>query len=137
MPITSFLPCCSHKAKLAKVLAGAVKSIITSNCSTACSRLSTKTIPCLPIPHSSPISTPTNEDSGRSEPAPNSESGFWCVAFTRLRPIRPAAPAIAILTILLSPFSTALRQFQFVDLNYQLSSTLASLTTWPSEEKTT
>ena len=81
------LPCCSHRARLAKVLTGAVKSIMTSNCLTACSRLSTRTIPCfyryrtarqcLLLP---------NGDSGRSDPAPNSESGFWTCCFTRLRP---------------------------------------------------
>jgi hypothetical protein len=60
------------------------------------------------------------EDSDRSDPAPTAALGLWWVAFTRLRPMRPAAPAIAILTIAHSPLlflSACIADIIFVYLN--------------------
>ncbi|MNJ63828.1 hypothetical protein D3C77_597520 [compost metagenome] len=104
VPITMALPARRQTSRFFSVTEGWVKSITTSNSSTARARSPLSGTPRRPIAASSPASAPTRVLSGRSTAAVSPAApAVCCTASIRVLPMRPAAPITAIRRIASAP----------------------------------
>src|SRR5262245_51263573 len=102
VPITTLTPCLRHAARFASVPSGRVKSTSTAPRGMTCAAASPIFTP-QDEPTSSPASFPMSGLPFSSSAAVSLRSGERSTASMRARPIRPAAPAIAIFTVAICP----------------------------------